>query len=191
MDNELENTSNVEKNEPKTDESADMAKRIKQLEAENAKLKLSVTNASADASKWKKEYQAKLTDEEKAKADQEAVTAAMQQELEMLRTRTNVADHKAQFISIGFDSELAQETAESFKNVKAEDLTVLFESLRKFITAHDKELAAKSLLANPVLSGGAAQKKISREEFDKMGYTERVELFNKDPDLYREMTKTS
>ena len=191
VDIKLEDSANVENTEPKPDDSADLAKRIKQLETENAKLKQSVTNASADASKWKKEYQAKLTDEEKAKAEQEAATAAMQQELEMLRTRTNVADHKAQFISVGFDTDLAQEVAESFKNVKAEDLTVLFDGIRKFIASHDKELAAKSLLANPVLSGGNAPKKMTQAEFDKMGYTERVKLYNEDPELYKEMTKST
>ena len=63
-----------------------------QLEAENARLKQSVTNASADASKWKQQMKekddalkARMTEEEKARAEQEAATAAMQQELETMR----------------------------------------------------------------------------------------------------------
>ena len=89
MANELEKTANVE-NEPETKEtqkteSTDLDKRIRQLEAENAKLKQSVTNASADASKWKKQLQEKMTEEERTKAEQDAANAAMQQELELLR----------------------------------------------------------------------------------------------------------
>ena len=191
MVNELENTANVE---TKTDTEPSDA-RVKALEAEIAKLKQSVTNASADASKWKKQYQetdnalkAKMSDEEKAKAEQDAANAALQQELEQLRNERNVANHKAQLTAIGFDGELAQVTAEA---INSGDTAKLFDGIRKFIATHDKELQAKSLMSNPVLSGGEAKKTMSKEEFNKMGYKERVELFNTDPELYKEMTKTS
>lgn len=185
MDNELEKTANVE-NESKPD-TAELDKRIKQLEAENEKLKQSVTNASADASKWKKQLQEKMTAEEKAKAEQEAASAAMQQELELLRKERNVANHKAQLTAIGFDESLAQSTAEA---IDAGDTAKLFDGIRKFIESHDKELRAKALISNPVLSGGTAKKTMSKAEFDKMGYTDRVKLYQEDPELYKEMTKT-
>jgi predicted RNase H-like nuclease (RuvC/YqgF family) len=191
MANELENTTNVET----TAETSESERRVKALEAEIAKLKQSVTNASADASKYKKEKQeienqlkSKMTEEERARAEQEAATAAMQQELEMLRNERNVANHKAQLVSIGFEENLAQETAEA---INAGETAKLFDGIRKFIATHDKELQAKSLMNNPVLSGGEAKKTMSREEFNKMGYTERVKLFNEDPELYKEMTKTT
>ena len=190
MANELENTANVETEQktPETPDTTDLDKRIRQLEAENAKLKQSVTNASADASKWKKQLQDKMTEEEKAKAEQDAAHAAMQEELEALRNERNVAKHKAELTEIGFDSELAQETAEA---INAGDTAKLFAGIRKFIESHDKAIRSQSLMSNPVLSGGEAKKKISREEFDKMGYTDRVKLYNEDPELYKEMTKTS
>ena len=53
MENELEKTTSVENN-PDT---KSLDERIKQLEEENKKLKQSVTEASADASKWKKKNQ--------------------------------------------------------------------------------------------------------------------------------------
>ena len=195
MANELEKTANVE-NEPETKEaqkteSTDLDKRIRQLEAENAKLKQSVTNASADASKWKKQLQEKMTEEERTKAEQDAANAAMQQELELLRNERNVANHKAQFVSIGFDEDTAQEVAESFKTVKPDDLTVLFAGIRKFIESHDKSIRSQNLMSNPVLNGGEAKKKMTKEEFDKMGYKERVAMLQSDPDLYHEMTKSS
>lgn len=191
MDNELEKTASVE---VKTDPS-ESEKQIETLKAEIAKLKQSVTNASADASKWKKEKQevenqlkSRMTEEEKAKAEQDAATAALQQELEMLRNERNVANHKAELASIGFDDALAQETAEA---INAGDTAKLFAGIRKFIASHDKDIQAKSLLSNPVLPGGGSRKTMSREEFESMGYTERVKLYNEDPELYKEMTKTS
>ena len=191
MDNELEKTASVEVNA----NPSESEKQIETLKAEIAKLKQSVTNASADASKWKKEKQevenqlkSRMTEEEKAKAEQDAATAALQQELEMLRNERNVANHKAELASIGFDDALAQETAEA---INAGDTAKLFAGIRKFIASHDKDIQAKSLLSNPVLPGGGSRKTMSREEFESMGYTERVKLYNEDPELYKEMTKTS
>ena len=192
MENELANNANVEETETKPVDSAELDKRIKQLEAENARLKQSVTNASADASKWKKEAQAKdselqsrMTEEEKAKAQQDADTAAMKQELETLRNERNVANYKAQFVSIGFEEVIAQGTAEALNKGET---AKLFDGIRKFIASHDKQLMAQSLMNNPTITGGVAKKTMSREEFDKMGYSERVKLYNEDPALYKEMT---
>lgn len=189
MENELTNPTNVENNnESKTADASELEARIKALEAENGKLKQSVTNASADASKYKKELQARMTEEEKTKAEQEAANAAMQKELELLRNERNVANNKAQLTAIGFEETLAQETAEA---INSGDHAKLFDGIRKFIASHDKELSAKALMNNPVLSGGEAKKTMTKAEFDKMGYTERVKLYNEDPELYKEMTKTS
>lgn len=191
MANEPVNSASNETNT--TPDPASLDKRIKELEAENAKLKQSVTNASADASKWKQQMKekddalkARMTEEEKARAEQEAATAAMQQELELLRNERNVANHKAQFVSLGFEEELAQETAMALNQG---DTAKLFDGIRKFIASHDKELNARSLMANPTLQGGETKKTMSQAEFDKMGYTERLKLFNEDRELYEAMTK--
>ena len=193
MENELEKTTNVENTESKPVDNSELDKRIKELEAENAKLKQSVTNASADASKWKKEAQAKdtelqsrMTEDEKAKAQQEAANAAMQQELEALRNERNVANYKSQFVSMGFEEETAQESAEA---LNGNDTVKLFAGIRKFIESHDKALTAKNLMNNPTIQGGTVKKTITQAEFDKMGYTERVKLYNENPELYKEMTK--
>lgn len=193
MENELGNTSNVENNESSATDTSEMDKRIKALEAENAKLKQSVTNASADASKWKKEFQEKknelesrMTEEEKAKAQQDAATAAMQQELETLRNERNVANHKAELTDIGFGNDLAQEVAEA---INGGDTATLFAGIRKFVASHDKELTAKSLMSNPVLSGGQTEKTVTREEFQKMGYKEMLAFSREHPELYNEYTK--
>ena len=193
MANELENPTNVETKESAPDTS-ELDKRIKALEAENAKLKQAVTNASADASKEKKEkrelaeqLKSRMTEEEKAKAEQEAANAAMQQELETLRNERNVANHKAQFTAIGFEETLAQETAEA---LNSGDNAKLFEGIRKFIASHDKELTAKALMNNPVLSGGQTEKVVTREEFKDMGYREMLAFKNEHPDLYSEYMKS-
>ena len=187
MANELEkNIENVETKKPETaaDTSA-LEARIRQLEAENGKLKQAQTNASADTSEWKKKYQAKLSDEEAAKEKQDEANAQLQKELEELRSERNVANHKAQFISIGFEDDLALAAAQALNEG---DSAKVFDALRKFITTHDKQLKENAFRQNPVLSGGNATKAVTKEQFEKMGYTERLEVFKNYPDLYKEFT---
>lgn len=184
MDNELEkNTETVD--EKKNDTSA-LEARIKALESERDKLKQSVTNASADASEWKKKYQSKLSEEDAAKEKQEEANAALQQELETLRSERNVANYKSQFMSIGFDDEIAVEAAQA---LNGGETAKVFDALRKFIATHDKQLKENAFRTNPTLSGGMGNvKAITKEQFDKMGYTQRLEVFKQYPDLYKEFT---
>lgn len=165
---------------------SDLEAKIKQLEAENGKLRQANTNASADASRWKKQYQEKLSEEDRKKEEQAEQEATLRKELDALRAERNVANHKSQFLSIGFDDGLAQEMAE---NLNAGDTAKVFDGLRKFVAAHDKQLKENAFRSNPTLPGGSAEKAVSKEQFDKMGYAERVEVFEKYPDLYNEYTK--
>ena len=194
MANELENpnteTKTEAKSEQKTNDTASLEARIKALETENGKLKQSVTNASADASEWKKKYQSQLSDEQKAKEDRDAATAAMQKELEDLRTERNLAKYTAALVGqdIGMDAETAKVVAEA---LNAGETDKVFDGIRKFVASHDKALAEKAMLNNPTLPGGKTEKTVTREEFDKMGYREMLALKNEHPDLYNEfMNKT-
>ena len=195
MDNELENT--VETTEQKTNkdsekESVDLTELQKKLKAqaeEIEKLRKANTNASADASKWKKQYQEKLSDEEKAKQQQDEAAAAMRNELEMLRKERDIAKFTGALTAsdIGMDADTAKAVAEA---LNANETDKVFDGIRKFITAHDKALRESAFRNNPTLTGGGDPgKAISKEQFDAMSYTQRLEVFDKYPDLYKEYTK--
>ena len=187
MANELEkNTENTQDTEPeKENKDTASADRIKQLESEIARLKNAVTNASADASKYKKQYQELLPEKERLEKEQEEANAALQKELADLKAERNIANFKSQYISIGFDDESAAEAAQA---LNAGDTDKVFTVLRKFIATHDKQLKENAFRSNPTLSGGDVPKAVTREQFEKMGYTERLEVFNNHPDLYKEFT---
>ena len=190
MENELENPKeNSETKETKTEQKTDTAAleaKIKALEAENGKLKNSVTNASADASEWKKKYQSTLSEQEKKEQEQAEATAAMQKRLEEVLTEKNIADFKSQFVSIGFDETLAQESAQA---LNSGDTVKVFDGIRKFIASHDKAMAEKAMLNNPTLPGGNSTKTVTREEFNNMGYREMAAFKAEHPDLYAEYMK--
>ena len=189
MDSELTNTN--ETNEQTASPAADASEleaRIKALEAENGKLKQSVTNASSDASKWKKQYQEKLSAEEKAKQEQDEATAAMQKELETLRTERNIAKISGALVAndIGMDAETAKAVAEA---MNAGDTDKVLSGIRQFVIAHDKSLREDAIRGNQTLQGGRMNVTVTKAQFDNMGYTEMVEFKQTNPELYAEYMK--
>jgi len=194
MDNELKNTEETtekttnQNSESDTIDLKELQLKVKALEAENGKLKQSVTNASADASSWKKKYQEKLSDEDKAKEQQDEATAAMQKELEDLRKERNIARYTGTLVAqdIGMDSNTAKAVAEA---LNAGETEKVFDGIRQFIKAHDKALRESALQNNQTLPGGSVNKTVSREEFDKMSLSEMMAFKVEHPDLYAEYIK--
>ena len=110
----------------------------------------------------------------------------MQKRLEEVLTEKNIADFKSQFVSIGFDETLAQESAQA---LNSGDTVKVFDGIRKFVESHDKAMAEKAMLNNPTLPGGNSTKTVTREEFNNMGYREMAAFKDKHPDLYAEYMK--
>ena len=193
MVNELNDANKTQETEQKTEQvtapdTKSLEARIKALEAENGKLRQANTNASADASEWKKKYQAKLSEEDKAKELQDEQTAAMQKELEDLRNERNIAKYTGTLVAndIGMDAETAKAVAEA---LNAGETDKVFDGIRKFIISHDKSLRENALRNNPTLQGGASTKTISVEEFKKMGLQEMMQFKAEHPEQYAEFTK--
>ena len=192
MANELNDANNTQETEQKTEQATDtktLEARIKALEAENGKLRQANTNASADASEWKKKYQAKLSEEDKAKELQDEQTAAMQKELEDLRNERNIAKYTGTLVAndIGMDAETAKSVAEA---LNAGEIDKVFDGIRQFITAHDKSLRENALRNNPTLPGGGSTKTVTAEEFKNMSYKEMLQFKMEHPEQYAEFTKT-
>jgi len=193
MDNNLENakeTGSVETKVESDNTGADA--RIKALEAQIDKLKNAVTNASADASKWKQTarekddaLKARMSDEERTKQEQDEAKAALLQRVTELETERNIAHYTASLAAndIGMDADNAKAVAEA---LNAGEIDKVFEGIRKFIIAHDKALREDAIRNNPTLPSGRTSVAVSKEDFDKMGYREMLELKNTNPELYNE-----
>ena len=195
MANELENTNGNNQEQNTSADTKELEAKIKQLEAENGKLRQANTTASAEASKYKKAMQekeeplkAKMSEEERAKADQDAANAALQKELEDLRNERNIAKYTGALVAndIGMDAETAKTVAEA---LNAGETEKVFEGIRKFIAAHDKSIREDALRNNPTLQGGASTKDITQEQFDKMSLSEMMKFKLEHPDQYAEFMK--
>ena len=143
---------------------------------------------ASELAQTKKDLKARMTEEERAKAEHDAELAEYKTKYEELQKEKNIAKNRAEFISAGYDETLAQETAEAlergdyatvFKNQKA-----VIENVKKIAKG---EAAAK--IPTPAGKADEGAKTVTKEQFDNMGYAERNELFEKNRELYDELSK--
>lgn len=141
---------------------------------EKLKASLSKSNSEASANK-------------KAKAEADSTVESLKAEIEALKKERNVANYKTQFVSLGYTDELADETA---KALAEGDFNVVFNSHKKALEEMEKKLKAESMKNTPKPgAGGVPEQTITKEQFAKMGYAERVALYEKNPELYASLKK--
>ena len=168
------------------DNKVDYETEMKKLREENEKLKKAQTNAAKDASDWKAKFRATQDEATRAAEEQKETLAKVIAENEALRNAQKMATHKAGWLGLGFDETLASEAADASVN---SDFDALLAAMKKFIENHDKELNAANIRNMPAPVSGSPAQSVTKEQFDKMGYDEMVEVFTKYPDLYKEFTK--
>lgn len=158
---------------------------LDKLRGENAKLKNAQSNASADASKYKKELQARMSEQERAATQTQELIDQLKAENEALKRSQVLAEQKAGYIGLGFDAAVAEKAAVATYD---QDFSNLMGIFKDFLQAHDKALMAEAVRQTPRPGVGAVESTITREQFDKMGYSERAKLFAEQPEIYKKYT---
>ena len=155
--------------------------------AEIAKLKESVTKANAEASKYKKELSAKLSDDErKAKEDAEKWEQVVKERDELLREK-NISTHKAKFLENGYSAELADSSAQAIVDG---DFETVFKNLGEYRKSIEKQFKAENVDNMPKPKGGSGgTPEVTKEQFANMTYMELVSLRQKNPELYEQLSK--
>ena len=185
MDEKITNPA-VDENQPETVTLEELKAELERLKVENSKLKNAQSNASADASKYKKQLQERMTEQERAAAETKELIDSLKAENEAMKRNQTVAERTASYIGVGFDATLAKQAAEASFDNKHDDFMT---ALSAFIAAHDKALAADALRNTPRPGAGAVDKGITKEQFAKMSYIERAKLYEEQPELYQELIK--
>lgn len=183
-----ENVASVETTE--TEQSVSMEElqaELERLRTENGKLKNAQSNASADASKYKKELQARMSEQERAAAETKELIESLKAENAMMKRNQTLAEQRAGFLGLGFSTDLAAQAAEATAD---NNFASLMTTMQKFIIEHDKALQADALRSTPRPGAGATeQPTVTPEQFAKMKYVDRVKLYEEQPELYQELTK--
>lgn len=145
---------------------AEEVKTIEELQAEinrlndlNAKLKGSFDSAAKDASKWKHQYEdtnaqlvARMTEQERADVERAKTEKEKDDLIASLQREKTVAKHRAEFLSMGYDADLADKTAVAMVDG---DFATMFANQKAFNEAQKKAFEAQSLNHQPTLSKGS------------------------------------
>ena len=152
-----------------------------------------ISKANSEAADWKRKHNALLSEEEKAKAEAEEERqrkenefAEMQKRLNDLETEKTVALYQTKLVSMGYNSDLASSTAKALSEGKMNEV---FANMAQHLDAKEKDLRASILKDTPSPNTGATTNEITKEDFKKMGYAEKVKIFNENPELYNELSK--
>lgn len=120
--------------------------------AELSRQKNAISKANSDAAQWKKKYNDMLSEDERKKQEQADSIAAMQKELDELRTAKTVSEYKAKFVAQGYAEDLADDTA---KALAAGDSAKVFANQQKFLDEYAKKVKSDILKGTPAPHGNA------------------------------------
>lgn len=143
---------------------------------------------ASELAQAKKDLKARMSDEEKAKAETELLLKQYKEQAETLQREKDISENKAKLIGIGYDDTLATETATAMVNG---DLATVLKNQQTLIESV-KKLAKGEAMASTTPPAGKATdgtKTVTKAQFDEMSYSERVKLYNDNPDLYNELSK--
>lgn len=121
--------------------------------AELERLKNAVSKANSEAADWKRKHNALLSDDEKKRAEANERYEAMEAELTALRKEKVIAEHKAKFLSLGYEEDLAVSTATAMAEG---NMNLVFSNMASFQEKHDKLLQAQALKSTPVPPSGSS-----------------------------------
>ncbi len=162
-----------------------VCQRYEALVGSESKLKTSVSNANSEAANWKKKYQETLSEEEQKRIAQEEQMNTLIQERDALKKDKIISDHYANLVALGYDENLARETAQAmFEN----DFSKVFANQKTFLAGQSEKIKAEAMKKNPTPPAGDP-KQITKAEFDKMTYSQMIELQKTNPALYNELIK--
>lgn len=162
---------------------------IAEMRVQMAKLKRATDRATAEASNYKKQLREKQSADEIALQEKAEAEAKRDEEFNEMKKKLEIHDLTENFMSLGYDKNLALKAANaSYENDREE----LFRIQTEFMNAHDNALKSELYKTIPELNAGVGADRdcpVTKEQFAKMGYTARVEFKQKYPDMYKKYTQ--
>lgn len=136
----------------------ELKKQIAALTAENEslkkdseKLKAAQSNASADASEWKKKYHSTLDEASRKEAERLEAEQAMKEELNALRAEKRISSYTAKLLEVGYDAQTATSMAMNLPEGISDDF---FAQQKSFIESQKQIAKTETINGQPKLSVG-------------------------------------
>ena len=156
---------------------AELEKELADREKKYDKLKSTMDVKLKELGDMTKRERERMTAEELERKQIEEIKA----QNEMLLKEREIVGAERKFIQSGCDAELASEGA---KALIEQDYDTLFGVIDKLVANKIAGEKTELLKAMPKPQGGGSSTTMTQEQFEKLTYTERVELLNKDPETY-------
>ena len=140
---------------------------------------------ASEAADWKKKYNSKLTEDEARREAEAEKNREMEEKYNALLKKTAIAENTSKYLKLGYDESLAKETAEALFNG---DMDKVFANGEKYKADLEKKIKADVLKSTPKPEGaGSGKAAITKEQFNAMGYSERIKLKTENLELYNKM----
>lgn len=159
---------------------------------EIAKLKAALNKSASETSNFKKQLRekeeaerAKMSAEEKEKADREAADKAKDELIAQLQREKAESAYTAKLIGLGVSEAEAKKAVAALPNEIGDDF---FDVLSNFKGEVERKVKADVTKGTPRPDGGGhEQTETTKEQFAKMGYKERLELKQNNPEEYENL----
>ena len=139
--------------------------------------------ASSDVAALKKAQRENMSEAERLKAEQQESIKKMQDELNSLKMEKQISDITSKYISLGYDEQLAADTAKSYING---DLEKVFNNQKAFQESMEKKIKADIIKGTPAPgSNGTGSSVLTKADLLKMTPAERYNFSVERPDEYK------
>lgn len=118
--------------------------------SEIERLKNAVSKANSEAADWKKKHNALLSEEDQKKQEDAAMLESLKSELETLRKDKTVSEYTAKYIALGYDKDLAIDTAKAMADGNMEKV---FANGEKHKAAMEKKIKEDLMSKTPKPGG--------------------------------------
>ena len=174
--------------EPAQEPQLSTEEQLQQALVEIEKLKRAQEKAASDAADWKKKYNATLTDAQKAAQDKAEKEAERQEQFEKLLKENTVNKLSKNFLKLGYPEDKAEEAANAQYDG---DTETLFRIQSEVQASLIKQKEAEWLKSRPPVATGDGEEKttVTKEQFNKKGYSQRVDFKQKYPETYKSYTE--
>lgn len=124
--------------------------------AELERMKNAVSKANSEAADWKKKHNALLSEDEQKKQKDAETLADMQKELETLRKDKTISEYISKYIALGYDAELAKDTAKAMADG---DMEKVFKNGEAHKAALEKKIKEDLMNKTPKPGGAGGEDK--------------------------------
>lgn len=128
--------------------------------SEIERYKNAASKANSEAAEWRKKHNALLSEDEAKKLAEEEEINTLKQQVAEFKKEKLVAEHKAHYVSLGYDEDLAGETALALVD---NDTDKVFANQKRFLETHDKKYKAQLMGENSTPPAGQSGDPIKKD----------------------------